>query len=116
MSLRDFRFQDPLWLLALVPVLAGFVGMRVRARRGGSAPALIYSSRLLFDAAPRSIAQRIKAMLPYVQVLGCALVILALARPQQGRAETRITQDSIAIQMGVDRSGSMETLDFGIDG
>ncbi|MBK6939722.1 MAG: VWA domain-containing protein [Planctomycetes bacterium] len=116
MSLRDFRFQDPLWLLALVPVLAVFVGMRVRARRGGSAPALIYSSRLLFDAAPRSIAQRIKAMLPYVQVLGCALVILALARPQQGRAETRITQDAIAIQMVVDRSGSMEALDFVIDG
>lgn len=116
MSLHDFRFQDPLWLLALVPLAVLFVRARMRARRGGSEPALVYSSRLLFDGAPRSFAQRIHALLPYVQMIGLALSIVALARPQQGRAETRITQDAIAIQMVVDRSGSMEALDFVVDG
>lgn len=116
MSLPDFRFQDPLWLLLLAPLLARFVWTRLRAKRGGAEPALVYSSRLLFDGAPRTFAQRLRALLPYVQALGCGLLVVALARPQQGRAETHITQDAIAIQMVVDRSGSMAALDFVIDG
>jgi Ca-activated chloride channel family protein len=40
-------------------------------------------------------------------------VILALARPQLGKEEFRIRTEGIAIEMAIDRSGSMRALDFG---
>ncbi|MEO2019372.1 MAG: VWA domain-containing protein, partial [Fuerstiella sp.] len=48
--------------------------------------------------------------------IGLILVIAALARPQLGREEFRIRTEGIAVQMCIDRSGSMQALDFPVDG
>ncbi len=47
---------------------------------------------------------------------GLVLVVVALARPQQGREEFRVRAEGIAIQMCIDRSGSMQAMDFQLDG
>ena len=43
-------------------------------------------------------------------------MIAGLARPQAGKAESRITGQGIAIEMVLDVSGSMEAIDFQLDG
>jgi Ca-activated chloride channel family protein len=45
-----------------------------------------------------------------------SLMLVSLARPRFGREQTVVTSEGIAIEMVVDRSGSMRALDFKIDG
>jgi Ca-activated chloride channel family protein len=47
---------------------------------------------------------------------GLALLVLALARPQKGLEDFRIQAEGIAITMCIDRSGSMQALDFHVEG
>lgn len=110
--MSEFRFQDPLWLLMLIP-LTGLSWWRLRRRYRG---AVLYSSVELLKTLPVTLALRIKRLLPGLRVLGMAVVILALARPQQGQEEFRVRTEGIAIQMCLDRSGSMQALDFELDG
>ena len=56
------------------------------------------------------------AALPYLYGLGLCLVIAGLARPQAGKAESRISGEGIAIEIVLDISGSMEALDFQLEG
>jgi Ca-activated chloride channel family protein len=53
--------------------------------------------------------------LPWVRLAGMTLVVVALARPQQGREEFRVETVGIALQMCIDHSGSMQALDFTLD-
>ena len=110
--IEGFRFQDPLWLLLLVPLVAlGLWAVR-RQRR----VAVLYSDTSILASLPKTVALRVKRLLPWVRLLGLALVGAALARPQRGREEFRIQTEGIAIQMCIDRSGSMQAMDFRIDG
>ncbi len=110
--MTGLRFQDPFWLLLLVPLLLlGALAIR-RQRR----VAVLYSSVQILKALPRTMALTVKRLLPYLRILGMALVIIALARPQHGREEFRVRTEGIAIQMCIDRSGSMMAHDFPIDG
>jgi Ca-activated chloride channel homolog len=107
-----FRFQDPLWLLLLIPLIVlGILAVR-RQRRA----AVLYSDTSLLATLPNTMALRVKRLLPWVRLLGMALVVAALARPQQGLSEFRIRTEGIAIQMCIDRSGSMMAMDFHLDG
>jgi Ca-activated chloride channel family protein len=65
---------------------------------------------------PVTLAQRLRRTLKYVYALGLCLIIVALARPQAGKAESRITGQGIAIEIVLDVSGSMEAIDFQLDG
>ena len=47
---------------------------------------------------------------------GLCLVIAGLARPQAGKAESRISGQGIAIEIVLDVSGSMEAIDFQLEG
>ena len=110
--MMGFRFQDPLWLLLLPPLVAAAL-LAIRPRRRA---ALVYSSVNLLKDLPITLAQRIKRLLPLVFLAGLALLVIALARPQHGKEEFRIRAEGIAIEMVVDRSGSMRALDFELDG
>ncbi|MGD0383846.1 MAG: VWA domain-containing protein [Thermoguttaceae bacterium] len=109
--MMGFRFQDPLWLLLLIPLAAAGLWMLRRRRR----VAVLYSSVELLKNLPVTWAQRVKRFLPVVFLAGLALLVVALARPQHGKDEFRIRADAIAIEMVVDRSGSMHALDFELD-
>ena len=110
--MSGFRFQDPLWLLLLIPlVVLGILAVH-RQRRA----AVLYSDTSLLATLPKTMALRVKRLLPWVRLLGMALVVAALARPQRGLSEFRIRTEGIAVQMCIDRSGSMMAMDFHLDG
>ena len=109
--MTGFRFQDPLWLLLLPPLAAlGWWTMRRRSA------AVVYSSVEILQTLPRTTAQRVRRLLPWLGLAGLALAVVALARPQHGREEFRVHASGIAIEMCIDRSGSMQTNDYEING
>ena len=109
--MMGFRFQDPLWLLLLLPLVA--IGWWNGRRRPA---AVVYSNVDILKTLPRTTAQRVRRLLPWVALAGLALLTVALARPQRGREEFRARAEGIAIEMCIDRSGSMQAMDFEIKG
>ncbi|MCL1692096.1 MAG: VWA domain-containing protein [Actinomycetia bacterium] len=106
------RFLHPemLWLLALLPILALWWGRR------GEAVAIRYSTvsnARRLGAARQSHAGRWMSAL---RLLVLGLMIVGLARPQLVRGTTEVEASGIDILLAVDVSGSMEALDFEIDG
>ncbi len=110
--MTGFRFQNPLWLLLVVPLVLLAVWAIRRQRRA----AVLYSDVSLLRLLPATLALRCKRLLPWMRLVGLALVVAALARPQHGREEFRVRTEGIAIQMCIDRSGSMQAMDFQADG
>ncbi len=106
------RFLHPelLLLLLLLPLLAFLYGRR------GAAPALVFSTTSLAAklAGPRKLRPGRIRLLLRLGVL--AFLILALAGPQLGSTTTEIEASGIDILLAVDVSGSMEAMDFNLDG
>lgn len=106
--MSGFRFHDALWLLAALPVLMAVIHARRTARRAS----IPFSSLAPFRGIPATFAERLNRALPALRLLGLLALVVALARPQQGREEFRVRSEGIAIEMAIDRSGSMDALDF----
>lgn len=109
--MTSFRFESPLILLLLILVIAITVTTVFRRK-----DTVLYSSVRLLKNLPVTLRQRLRRLLPWLRMLGLVLIVVALARPQLGTEETRIRSEGIAIQMCIDRSGSMQALDFPVDG
>jgi Ca-activated chloride channel homolog len=105
-------FYNPGYLLLLL--LLPLIGWRMwSSSRALSVP---FSSTHFAIGLRRTWRQRL-AWLPVALTLGAiALTIVALARPREGREQTVIDSEGIAIEMVVDLSGSMRAMDFQIDG
>lgn len=105
------RLHDP-WMLAallLLPLLL----RRLRSQR----PATVRFPLLAaVRAAGPGRRTRWRWLLPAMRGLGFALLVLALARPQLGKAATRVFTEGIDIALAVDVSGSMLAEDFTVDG
>jgi Ca-activated chloride channel family protein len=106
------RLYSSFWLI-LAPAVLALLWWRSRPRRR---PAAVFSSVSDLKGLPVTLAQRLRGWLPSLYALGLCLVIIALARPQAGNAESRIAGQGIAIELVLDISGSMEALDFQLDG
>ncbi len=106
------RFLHPhlLWFLTLLPLLALLHGRR------GAAPALLFSSTSLAATLAGARKARPGSLLLLQRLAVLALLILALARPQQGNTTTEIKASGIDILLAVDVSGSMEAMDFTLNG
>lgn len=106
------RFLHPelLWLLALVPLYALIGG------RKGSVAAVEYSNARRVRAVARATHSRAGAWLTTLKMLSLALIVVALARPQLGRNTASIQASGVDILLAVDVSGSMQALDFKLDG
>jgi Ca-activated chloride channel family protein len=106
------RFLQPewFWLLALLPLV-----MLWRGRRGPVA-AVEYSDVGLAREVARSSRSRIGNITWLLPLLAGVLMIVGLARPQRGHSRTEVTANGIDIVLGLDVSGSMQALDFEIDG
>lgn len=83
--------------------------------RRGHRAAIRFSDVTRLAGAASSWAVRARYLLPALRTLAVALLILAIARPQKADEETRVTTEGVAIQLVVDRSGSMGQPDFLID-
>ena len=106
------RFLQPewFWLLALLPI-----AMLWRGRRGPIA-AVEYSDVGIAREVARASRSRPGRLLWLLPLLAGALMIVGLARPQRGHSRTEVTANGIDIVLGLDVSGSMQALDFDIDG
>lgn len=105
-------FHDP-WFLLLLP-LVPLVGWRLWTSRRQSA-VTFSSAATSWDIRP-TWRQRLLWLPSALLLIALTLMILAMARPRHGREQTIIDSEGIAIEMVVDRSGSMRALDFQIEG
>ena len=105
-----FLQPELLWLLALLPLV-----MLLRGRRGPVA-AVEYSDVGLARQVARTNRARAGRWVWLFPLLAGALMIVALARPQRAHSRTEVTANGIDIVLGLDVSGSMQALDFQIDG
>lgn len=108
----SFRFYSSFWLMT-GPIAVWLVWLRSRRRQQ---PAATFSSVADLKSLPVTWMQRVRRTFPWVYGLGLLLLVAALARPQAGKSESRISGDGIAIELVLDISGSMEALDFQLDG
>jgi len=104
-----FRFAYPyiLFLLVLVVPLV-YYGLR-KPRRERS---IAYSSLAAMESAGlrASLWKRYAKLV--LRVLALALIVLAMARPQTGRSESKIESEGIDIMLLIDTSSSMQAEDF----
>jgi Ca-activated chloride channel family protein len=110
--MEGFRFCSPLWFV-LAPLIAAALWRVCHPRRQ---PTAVFSSLASLKGLPVTFAQRLRRVLPFVYGAGLILLVGALARPQAGRSESRISTEGVAIQMVLDISGSMRAMDFELNG
>lgn len=106
------RFLQPelLWLLALLPLVILWRGRR------GPVAAIQYSHVDLARAAVRTSRSRFGRWLWLLPVLAAAMMIIGLARPQRAHSHTEVQARGIDIVLCLDVSGSMQALDFLLNG
>ena len=97
-------------VLLLVPVIA----WRLFAPR--RRPAVRFSSLKLAQQIRPTFRQRLTWLPGALTVAAIIFLIFALARPREGREQTIAESEGIAIEMVVDRSGSMQAMDFQVAG
>lgn len=109
---ESFQFVHPgfLYLLLLLPLLAiwkGRWGQPVAVRMPSTIDALEAGAK------PRS---KMGGFLAFLGLLALALLIIALARPRHGKGSSDIEASGIDIILTLDVSGSMEAMDFKLEG
>ncbi len=99
------HLASPWALLALlfIPVL---LYVRLRQQREGT---IRFSDIRLVAAAGSSGRQRLRQVPLALRIFGLVLIVIALARPQKGMEKVYDVSKGIAVEMVVDRSGSMGT-------
>ena len=97
------RFEFP-YAFLLLPLIVLLVWYCLRRRRGVG---LKFSSVTIAGSSGPTLRTRLRHLPLIVRVLAIGLLTIGLARPQQGREEVRDVSKGIAIEMVVDRSGSM---------
>ena len=121
MKLDALEIHHPWVLLLLVPALAiiawrhgllGRLSRGARASRGSASrsgpPAIVFPTVERLKGLRPTLRLRMRALLPALQALAVAALVVAAARPRQGDARTVIRSEGLAIQMVLDRSASME--------
>ncbi|WP_283431859.1 vWA domain-containing protein [Neorhodopirellula lusitana] len=106
----EFHSPHFLWLLLVIPILA----WRRWSRAGDQS--IAFSSLDFGGPLPRTLRQRLMWLPDVLMLLTLVALIIALARPRDGRERTVSQSEGIAIELVVDRSSSMQAMDFKIDG
>ena len=97
-------------LLLIVPVIA----WRLFTKR--SKPAVRFSSVGWASQLQPTLRQRMMWLPGALTLAAIVFLIIGIARPREGREQTVTESEGIAIEMVVDRSGSMRAMDFQVDG
>ncbi|MCF6155125.1 MAG: VWA domain-containing protein [Candidatus Brocadia sp.] len=105
-------FHDPLLLLLLV-VIPPVIYLYFR-RRGTNH--VLFSSLDTLKKLKPSFWQRYRYIVIIFRSAAIVLLVIALARPQYGDEQTKVTTEGIDIVLAVDVSGSMLAEDFEIGG
>jgi Ca-activated chloride channel family protein len=105
-----FLYPQVLWLLALLPLIALW-----RGRRGPIA-AVEYSNADIARQVARETRSHAGRWLVTLPLAALALLIIGLARPQFGHRNANVQASGIDMMLAVDVSGSMQSLDFKVNG
>jgi len=105
MRLRDpeFLFLFLLW----IPIIWVYIRRERKFR-----PAVRFSDLSVVKQVPPSFFVRSRHILLVLRLLGTGLLIIALARPQEGRTDEEVTTEGVDIMLVLDISTSMKALDF----
>jgi Ca-activated chloride channel family protein len=104
-------FASP-WLLGLLVIVLVLAALPLWGKRVRRPASLRYAYTRL-TASPRgSWRLTLRPALPVLRLMALSLIIVAAARPQAGRTEEIISQESVDIAIALDISGSMASLDF----
>ena len=95
--------------LLLLPLLLAY-------QRRQQPAAISFPDTQELAALPPSMMTRLRRLLPWLRAVALILIVVALARPQQGLQVTKLYSEGIAIVMVVDISGSMRALDLPLNG
>lgn len=98
------RLDAPIILLALIVLLIIVLFVRSRVRTRAS---LRFSTTREAKKVSISWKQRLLQLPLWLRVAALVLIAVAIARPQEGRERVRDISKGVAIEMVVDRSGSM---------
>jgi len=99
-----------LLLLLILPLLWW------RWARPGSHAMIGCSSTKIAAKVPRSWIVRTRWIIPVLRTIAVVSLIICVARPLRADHQTKIHADAVAIEMVVDRSGSMQAQDFIVNG
>ncbi len=108
----SFHHPSIWWLLGLLVV--PLLWWRWVARRRQAAVA--FSSTDALVAVGRHLGRARRWIVPVLRTAAFVLLFICLARPQLADEQTRIFTEGVAIELIVDRSGSMRAMDFQIEG
>jgi Ca-activated chloride channel family protein len=103
------RLASP-WFLVLLLLLPLVLRGRGRARKRDAA--VRYPSFAALRAIAPAGGGRRRLVLVALRALALVLIVVALARPQLGSADTRIHREGVDVVLAVDVSGSMLAEDF----
>lgn len=106
------RLHDP-WALALIVLVPLLFWLQRRLRRDA---AIRFPTLSVVRAIPHTGVRRWRWLLHALRGLALVLLVVALARPQKGKAESAYHGQGIDIMLAVDISGSMLSEDFTLDG
>lgn len=104
-------FDSPWYLLLLLAL--PLVAWRLYFRQRG---AILFTSLQVAHQITPTLRQRLTWLPAVLSLAGLAVAIVAVARPREGREQTIVDSQGIAIELVVDRSSSMQAMDFQIDG
>ncbi len=105
-------FHSPWYFLLLL--LLPLIAWRLFSKQRKSS--IRFTSVSIAKRLSPTLRQRLLWLPKLLTLLALLFLIVGLARPREGRDRTIVNSEGIAIEMVVDRSGSMQALDFKIDG
>jgi Ca-activated chloride channel family protein len=97
-----------LWILAIIPLIIWRYVWQLRQGQGS----LQFASTIALEGIRQPWTVRVRHYLFGLSMLGLALAIIALARPQKGIQSEEILAEGIDIVIALDASGSMASEDF----
>jgi Ca-activated chloride channel family protein len=109
-AVLHFTHPQFLWLLLLLPLIALLKGKRGRA--AAIRIPSVDSARATGTRPKRSPGRVLRSL----ELLALAALMVALARPQFVRGNTEVEASGIDILLSIDVSGSMEAMDFTVNG
>jgi Ca-activated chloride channel homolog len=102
------QFDNPIafLLLLLVPIVLWVLRCRAKS-------AVRFSSKKFFEDCKPAVRVRLMPILTLLRIACIVLIVLSIARPREGIRLSNISTDGVAMQIVLDRSGSMaETLAY----
>lgn len=105
-----FLHPEFFFLLLLLPLVAFWLG------RQGRVAAVEYSSANVAREVAREARSRAGRWMMLLPLLGAAFLIVGMARPQMHEGSSEIQASGIDMMLAIDVSGSMQSLDFIVNG